>query len=60
VRGDASGTRLDCVYDQATSSLLDGTGTKISTVKAKKSGKMAVAVKWTGTQWTMLEVVIFS
>lgn len=60
IRGDKNGMRLDCAYDQKASSILDGTGAKVTSAKAKKSGKMLIAVKWTGTQWTMLDVAVLS
>lgn len=60
IRGDTNGMRLDCTYDQKASSIMDGTGAKITSAKAKKSGKMLVAIKWTGSQWTMLDVAVLS
>jgi len=59
-QGAAGTMRLDCSYDQAASSILDAAGSKLSTSKATKSGKMLVALKWTGKQWTVLEIVILT
>jgi hypothetical protein len=60
IRGGAGGMRLDCAYDQSASSILDGTGATITSSPAKKSGKMLLAIKWTGSQWTMLDVAVLS
>ena len=60
IRGNKDGMRLDVVYDQKAGSVLDGTGAKIASAKAKKSGKMLIALKWTGTRWTMLDVAVMS
>jgi hypothetical protein len=60
IRGNSgpAGMRLDCTYDQKASSILDGTGAKITNGAAKKTGHMLVAIKWTGKQWTMLDIAV--
>lgn len=60
IRGGPDGMRLDCAYDQTASSILDGTGAKITSAPAKKSGKLLVAIKWTGSQWTALDIAVLS
>jgi hypothetical protein len=53
------GLRVNIVYDQAASTIRDSNGAVVTTKPAVKAGQLAVAAKWTGKQWVVLEVVIF-
>jgi len=52
------GMRVETLYDQVAATVLDANGAKVSTSPAAKGAKMLVAVRWTGKQWVVLDVVL--
>lgn len=54
----AKGMRIDGVYDQAASTVKNSSGGAISTNPGIKGARVLVAVKWTGSKWVVLDVVL--